>query len=418
MKNCFKVKNILIRENRVEYDYEISGPWKRYFNLNNRLYVEYSMEIEEVPKSVAVIPLLCMVLPISWICNACVYVGEIDKDYYDNIENIKSGFQKMYPMLKFNGRISGYPIKSEPTNRNVISAAFFSGGVDAFHTMIRHINEKPALITVWGADVQLTDHDGWEKVRKHIQSVGEEFGLSNIYIKSNFRIAIYENKLWKLVKAGKDSWWHGFYCGIGIIGLASVCTYVMGFKNLYVASSFPEFMKGKYTCGSDPTIDNFVNFCGCRTRHDGYEFDRQNKVRELSKYMREKKRALRIRVCWSSIGGGNCCECEKCYRTIMEFVSEGINPNTIGFLWNEEKKELFKKNMMNSIIISENDWTIKWVPIQKRLLINKIDIKEYDWLIDLSYEKFMSAPIKKIKLTMIYRLWIKVLNILKFHNMK
>ena len=40
MRNIFKIKNILINNNRIDYEYEVSGQWSEYFNLVEKFYVE------------------------------------------------------------------------------------------------------------------------------------------------------------------------------------------------------------------------------------------------------------------------------------------------------------------------------------------------------------------------------------------
>ncbi len=79
-----------------------------------------------------------------------------------------------------------------------------------------------------------------------------------------------------------DGWWHGFQHGIQVIGHAAPITCLMGKSTVYFASSFTSKEKGIITCASDPTIDNHLRFCQVKVVHDGYEFDRQDKVRDLA----------------------------------------------------------------------------------------------------------------------------------------
>lgn len=48
-------------------------------------------------------------------------------------------------------------------------ATFFSGGVDAFSTLISHIDETPELFTLWGNDILYDNQSGWKNVEKHIE---------------------------------------------------------------------------------------------------------------------------------------------------------------------------------------------------------------------------------------------------------
>lgn len=276
------------------------------------------------------------------------------------------------------------------------SACFFSGGVDAYTTLFRHIQEEPALITIWGADIKLSDETGWLRVKSHIMDTAKEMGLDALFIKSNFRLMIQEGELGKLVKESGDGWWHGFQHGIGIIGHAAPLAYLCGWNFVYIASSFAESMKGNYTCASDPLIDNYVEYCGCKTVHDGYEMDRQEKVRYLVS-QEAKGRGVPLRVCWESLGGGNCCRCEKCYRTILEIVSEGGDPNLYGFQWGNEDIKRCRRDMERKIVQTRFIIEQFYLPIQGAMKENQSQIKEFDkylWLVNMNFQKFNVMPMK------------------------
>lgn len=40
---------------------------------------------------------------------------------------------------------------------------------------------------------------------------------------------------------------------------------------------------------------------------------------------------VKFHVCLRQYQLGNCCHCEKCYRTILAILAEGKNPNDYGF---------------------------------------------------------------------------------------
>lgn len=76
---------IIVEKNGVEYKYTASGLVKEYLNLDEKFFIEYSIDISDVPKSILVIPFLCNILPISWVCDTEIKVNEIDKDFYNSI---------------------------------------------------------------------------------------------------------------------------------------------------------------------------------------------------------------------------------------------------------------------------------------------------------------------------------------------
>ena len=77
-----RVINIKKSGNRIDYEYNINGECSKYFNLEEKFFVEYDFNVEDIPNGIAIIPFLCNILPISWIFNATITVDEIDSDFY------------------------------------------------------------------------------------------------------------------------------------------------------------------------------------------------------------------------------------------------------------------------------------------------------------------------------------------------
>lgn len=339
MENKITINEVSINNNRIDYKYNVFGEWSEAFKLDELFYIEYSCDISKVPEGVAVIPLLANLLPMAWIYDAEIVVPVCDKDFYDSINDFKKGYEDMYPMLSFGGKITVGNLQENVCN-GTGSAAFFSGGVDAFNTLVNHASEHPTLLTIWGADVQFEDTIGWERVLKHLKTTAEEFTVDFVTIKSSFRRFLDIRPLTGKVYASGDNWWHGFQHGIGIISHAAPIMYAMGKQIVYFASSFTAADKKKVTCASDPTIDNYVRFCGAKVHHDGYEFTRQMKIHNIVQFSHKIKKDIQLRVCWQSSGGANCCNCEKCWRTILGIYAEGFDPRKFGFQYNN--KQLYR----------------------------------------------------------------------------
>ncbi|MFD1848636.1 hypothetical protein [Oceanobacillus bengalensis] len=335
--NKMIINEVRIINNRIEVDYTIHGEWKRYFHPEENFFVEYSKTVDQVPKGIMVIPFLCNILPVAWVFDAEVIVEELDKDFYESIDEFKQGYINMYPGMEFMGKITVNNIKTNKVEGKEQSAVFFSGGVDAYQTLLTHLEEKPTLVTIWGADVPLEDTKGWKKVQSHTIQAATDNHLDFVSIRSSFRTFLHEDNLSQFTyrKVG-DGWWRGFQHGIGLIGQLAPYAFQYNIKNIYIASSFSQEEKGKYTLASDPTIDNFVRYNGCQVMHDGYEFNRQAKIKRICSYVTDTGNTIQLRVCWQSSGGSNCCQCDKCYRTILGILAEKGNPHTFGFQYNEK----------------------------------------------------------------------------------
>lgn len=385
-----------IEKYKVIASYKTEGIVGTYINQNEIPFLEFQTDISEVPKSVLIIPFLANILPIAWIFNSIIDTPEVDKIFLNNLDKIENGYKNMYPGLEwFNTNIITKSIDNTDIPSKINSGLFFSGGIDAWTTLIKHLDENPMLITIWGADVKYDDDDSWQIVNAANTKTAENFNLNYQVIKSNFRKTIYEWKLDRAVKnKAPDMWWHGFQHGISIISHAAPLAYLYGFENLYIASSYPESLTGLYTCASDPTIDNYVNFCRCNTIHDGREFDRLGKIRFLMEQKEDVLSKMKFRVCWQSNSNGkNCCKCEKCIRTILALESVNCTGGIerYGFSWSYENIVNLKETFQKSLSITQEQIKVFYIPIQKEFIKNKKNLKKfnsYKWFIFRNLIKF------------------------------
>jgi len=387
---------------KITYHYSIIGPVKKYFNRRRKYTIDYYENIEEVPESIAIIPFLTNILPVTWIFDTTIKLNEIDKDFYESIEKFKDGYIKMYPTLEFKGTIEYKKLINNKYDKQEKSGAFFSGGVDALSTLISNIDEQPLLVTLWGSDIKLEDEDAWNTVKNKIMKIAEEFHLENKFIKTEFRYIFHEKLLDFYVQPkSKDKWWHGFQHGIAIIGHAAPIAYKYNLKQMHIAASFtPEFHS---TCASDPTIDNYVKLSKTSVHHDGYDMSRNEKILNVCDYCENNNRKVEFRVCLGSKGDKNCCRCEKCYRTIVEIIIEGKDPNNYGFAINEETFKCMEYDMKNRILLGH---TKNWERIQKHLNEKK-EIFENDerlnWIYDYDFSK-VNKPFRK----KVYRVYFAI----------
>ena len=136
--------------------------------------------------------------------------------------------------------------------------------------------------------------------------------------------------------------------------------------------------------------------------HDGYELDRQSKISFLVNEKKAGKPVPELHVCWESSGGGNCCRCEKCYRTILAIASEGGDPREFGFNWSPEDADNLKERFDKlDILVSKTQLERYYIPMQKIIGKNSKVIRgldRYSWFAsyDLEeYSRLLTAKIKK-----------------------
>ena len=80
------ITDITINKNDITILFNVSGDklFKSYF-LTNCFHLHYSVDISKTPPSIAVIPLICTLLPIIWLSNAKIFLNELDEDFYYSI---------------------------------------------------------------------------------------------------------------------------------------------------------------------------------------------------------------------------------------------------------------------------------------------------------------------------------------------
>lgn len=378
-------------------DFTTSEDLSIYFNEKQFRYSS-EQDLSIVPDSILIIPLVINILPLIWLTDSTLIIKELDKSFYESIENFKKGYQAMHPLLDFKGNVLVENI-TDNIYEGSNSIVLFSGGIDAICTTLRHHNEKPLLLTLWGsADYPTDDINGWEQHYKNIMYNGKSLGLTNTYIKTNFCefMPIWGEELNALGQGAK--WWHDLQHGIGIIGHAAPIAFLNKVKTVYIASSYTETQK-PYVCASDPTIDSFVRFGSTQVIHDAYELSRQDKISLICNKLKQNNIELNIQVCLRQYQDGNCCHCEKCYRTMLGLLLEGVNPNNYGFSYNDSDLKRIIYELNNKIEISKFSIPA-YKDIQQKIkngVYSDIPKELREWFLHSDFDKINTTLQKRIR---------------------
>lgn len=372
----------------VRYNFSCSENLKKYFTGTDFCIV-YPENIESVPDAVLAIPFATNTLQIAWLADCELIIPELDRDFYESIPNFLQGFRGMYPEATFAGKLAIGQIVDCRSEKNGESAAFFSGGLDATTSLLRHIDERPHLISIWGSDVDYDNETGWNVVEKGLRETAKQYDLPLAVIRSRFR------EFDDVVKLTEDfrgilqtSWWYGVKHGIGLIGHAAPYAWLHGVNMVYIASSnCPE--DGVVRCASDPTIDSHVAFCGSKVFHDAFELNRQKKTNFIAHYHKEHPEAkIDLHVCWKSDDGSNCCSCEKCYRTMVGLWICGEDPQNYGFQY---EKNVFHHIYQLIALREEGIPSYSWTYMKNDLgdKWNALEGKSYRqhlaWMLDFDF---------------------------------
>ena len=335
-KKVIEVKKVEIHNTTIKVDYEVSKELELFFNLDNKFKIEYGEDMTDVPEEIAIIPFISNVLPIIWLTNSCLVVNKLDKNYYESIQKTKEAFQNIYPNVKFEGEIKVKEIIETKikNDKEENKSVFFSGGIDSVSSLVSVISQKPLLITIWGTDVWDHNEEGWKSLKDLAVEYSEKLQLKNLFIKTNFRKFIYEHVLTKELLEGRidDSWWRGIQHGIGLLGHVAPYAYKYNITTHYIPATLNVKSQKGTTCGSCPEIDETVKYANCNIVHEGYEKTRIEKAAHIVRYFKGQGKTMRLRVCYMDKGDKlNCCECEKCYLSMMEVLSEKVDLKDWGF---------------------------------------------------------------------------------------
>lgn len=353
----FKLNKILFEEDgkRISYRYDVDKTIKSYFNINNPYYVLYDQNVSKTPLSLAVIPLLSNIMPISWFVGFDVYIDEIDETFYNSLHILKEQFIKFHPDKNIQGTLHVNKVVKNTLKANNTSL-LFSGGLDSFDSLTRHYHKKPYLISIHGADVEINDTVRWNEFKK-FNSEEKILDLSRLfYVESNLR-EFYTYKVDLLVD--HLGWWGAVQHGMALLGVLSPLSHQYGITDINIAASATNEIT--YSWGSSPYIDENMKWANTIVTHDGYQFKRTDKTDNVVNFVNNSEYNIKLRVCYADERTGyNCNTCHKCQRTALSLILAGANPNDYGFNLPLNFYDLIFKNFGEDCIMTKGikyQWT-------------------------------------------------------------
>jgi hypothetical protein len=188
----------------------------------------------------------------------------------------------------------------------------FSGGVDCAFTVWRHHaglagrqNLKiQAALMMHGFDIRLNQPQVFDRAANKAQSLLDSLGLKLVTIATNLKKT--------------DINFEDAHAAI----LASCLMLFQGsYATGVIASSYPYSLL-HFPYGSNPVTDRLFSSASFDILHDGAAFTRLEKVKALAQW---PEASQYLRVCLrGEHRDENCCRCEKCIRTILEFRVLGL----------------------------------------------------------------------------------------------
>jgi hypothetical protein len=192
----------------------------------------------------------------------------------------------------------------EPSGTGI--ACFFSGGVDSYYSVLKHLNEIDALVFVHGFDIQPRHLALRARISAGLRRAAARLGKPLIEVETNVRGF-----------SDRFSQWSEEYHGSALASVALLLS--PQFSRFYIPSTFSPRYSAPW--GSHKHLDPLWSTEGTLIVHDGVEATRDQKASLLA----TSEVALQsVRVCWENRGGSyNCGRCEKCVRTMVNFRIAG-----------------------------------------------------------------------------------------------
>lgn len=285
---------------------------------------------------------LVALLPLAVTKHESIHIQlPVDSVLLENMKKLQKIWCGWYPHLKeVNIEAASAVNPVQPKERH--TASFFSGGVDAFYTLLaeRKTGENiQDIITIHGFDIPIQHKKSFERMRKGFQDISQSLNKNLITAATNIR-----ETLWRKTDWGYLS--HGCALAAVALGLES------RFKTVLIPSTGGYHDTNPW--GSHVETDPLLSTSAVMFVHDEPVLRRVQKLERISSHPLVQQY---LRVCWKERNEKNCCRCVKCYRTmatldvlekienIKTFPIEQYNKDRIGSLYlsGHVEEEYFKE---------------------------------------------------------------------------
>ncbi len=234
--------------------------------------------------------------------------GEVSRRLLRNLEEFQSAWAHWLPDRYTKIEITAdRETDGRDGHRTSSAIAAFSGGVDGCFTVYRHSRglcgrlkrDIKSGLLIHGLDIPLERTDIFSSAVEKSRIMLESLNMDLVPLVTNIR------------ELG------GYYSDTHGAAVAScLMLFQEGYSSGLIGSTEP-YSRLILPWGSNPLTDPLFSSDGMEIVHDGASFTRSDKVEVISDWPEALKH---LRVCWQQENmDRNCCSCEKCIRTILNF---------------------------------------------------------------------------------------------------
>lgn len=314
----------------IRYDLSYPPEIADYFRTND-LEVIYGVDISDVPPGILYIPAVSNVVQVAWATGVDVQVSTLDATFAAALTLIQEIIKSFVPAFPCSTSIHVDRLETNRFRGSKV-ALLFSGGLDSVTSLIKCRDKVSVLIFLRGADIPLRYKEFVEREfsrnARFAASQGLDFASPTIDIWSFLNHKLLTADFGRYLANG--SWWGGLHHMVAMVGTCAPLSIVFDIGEILIGSSYT----GDYRemQGAQSAITNSISYAGITATEVCSDSGRQVKIREILKpYIQTTGHCPELRVCCNQWEILNCCRCEKCCRTIVGLVLEGIDPKRVGF---------------------------------------------------------------------------------------
>jgi hypothetical protein len=244
--------------------------------------------------------------------------GAVARSQVDHVEEFIQIWSRWRPDLFKRIAISACEYVDVSPGRDMPAAIAYSGGVDASFSLVAHqekllghLSKQVGIgVMAVGWDIKHGDDSARSSALAKARESLNSFGVDCVSIATNWQPDFCPN------------WILGFNIGVSSVlqTLSNQCSHGIIAGDLAYSEEL-----GIGPHGSHTVVNHLLGSARFPIISTGGTHSRLERVAVLSKYPTLMKN---LRVCWQdNADGGNCGVCEKCVRTQLELIANGVDPS-------------------------------------------------------------------------------------------
>ena len=255
-----------------------------------------------------------LIFPMMEIGGDFYFDGDISISVLDNVEQFCKIWNVWCKDLYKPIVIHANEIDDEYRPHDKKAILSFSGGLDAAYTAYKYKNnlagrrsyDLDKCVMIHGADIPLKDKEQFQIAFKNAKIMTDDLGIDLIPVETNYREIFNSN-------------WEHCFCSF----IAAVLSFFSSGYSIGLSASGSSVNTARIRWGQTPAIDPYLSSVNFKFIVDGYEHTRTERAGLIKNW---EKGINNLRVCWRNEDKSkNCSICEKCIRTKLNFLVNGIN---------------------------------------------------------------------------------------------